>query len=323
MKKTNKLLKLNNDLELIEISSDDYKNKSKVATRRIEKLNPLLLFIYFIGTSVITMITFNPIILGISFFSSICLNIVLTDFRKTLKSFAFSIPMMILIAVINPLLVHEGETIWFYLFDNPITKEAFFYGLTASVMLASVFYWFKCFGIVMTSDKTVYLFGGIAPRISLTLSMALGFIPKLIKQYQKINIVQKSLGMYTSESIRARIMARFRALSTLIGWSLEQSIDTADSMKARGYGLKGRTSYSLYRWTTLDIILSICFIAAVSFIIFSMALSNKIAFYPTITTVDTSIISITGYLIYFIISFFAMFMEIRENLRWRLLILKI
>ena len=41
-------------------------------------------------------------------------------------------------------------------------------------------------------------------------------------------------------------------LSVLITWALENAMETADSMKSRGYGLPGRTAFSIYRWEERD-----------------------------------------------------------------------
>ncbi len=38
----------------------------------------------------------------------------------------------------------------------------------------------------------------------------------------------------------------------MVTWSLENAIETADSMRARGYGLPGRTSFSIYRFDSRD-----------------------------------------------------------------------
>ena len=38
----------------------------------------------------------------------------------------------------------------------------------------------------------------------------------------------------------------------MITWALENAIETADSMKSRGYGLKGRTAFSIYRFDERD-----------------------------------------------------------------------
>lgn len=38
----------------------------------------------------------------------------------------------------------------------------------------------------------------------------------------------------------------------MLTWSLENAIETADSMKSRGYGLPGRTAFSIYRFDSRD-----------------------------------------------------------------------
>ena len=48
-----------------------------------------------------------------------------------------------------------------------------------------------------------------------------------------------------------------KELSILIAWSLEASIESADSMAARGYGLSGRSSFHLFKITVQDVILLI------------------------------------------------------------------
>lgn len=41
-------------------------------------------------------------------------------------------------------------------------------------------------------------------------------------------------------------------LSILVTWALENAIETSDSMRSRGYGLKGRTAFSIYKFTKKD-----------------------------------------------------------------------
>ena len=269
------------------------------------------------------MVTLHPVLLGISFFGAVFCTGMLTGLRKLLQSLALSIPIMVIIAVINPMLVHRGVTVLFFLNGNPVTLEAVLYGAAAAVMIIAVYYWFKCYSLVMTSDKIIFLFGRIAPRLSLVLSMTLAFIPKLLKQYKKINTVQKSMGIYTSKSLTDRIASRFRIISALVGWALENSIETADSMNARGYGLKGRTSYSIYSWTRQD--LSVLFFLFVAFAaaITGMALSPTVAYYPDFTAVDLSPMAVVSFAAVGVISVFAAAVEIRENIKWALLISRI
>lgn len=136
--------------------------------------------------------------------------------------------------------------------DNPVTLEAVCYGFAVGVMIMSVFYWFKCFNAVMSSDKFIYLFGRVIPKLALLLSMTLGFIPKLKRRYKEIDSAQKALGIYTSKSFVDRLRSKMRVMSILVTWSLESSVETGDSMRARGYGLKGRSSYSVFAWSARD-----------------------------------------------------------------------
>ena len=44
----------------------------------------------------------------------------------------------------------------------------------------------------------------------------------------------------------------------MVTWSLESAIDTADSMRSRGYGEPGRTAFSIYRFDDRDRGLLLC-----------------------------------------------------------------
>lgn len=309
------------DLEFAESGTIDSLCKKRATVT--ESLHPFILLIYFVGMAAVTMVTLHPVLLGVSFIGALFCTGMLVGIRKLLNSLAYSVPMLIMIAVVNPIFVHKGETLLFFLNGNPVTLEAILYGAATAVMLISVFYWFKCYSIVMTSDKMVYLFGKIAPRLSLVLSMTLAFVPKLKKQYKKISAVQKSMGMYTSKGFTDRILSRFRIVSALVGWALESSVETADSMNARGYGLKGRSSYVIYSWTRRDISVLIFLIAVFAAVITGMTLGAKAAYYPAFTAIDFSIKSIIAYAALLLVALFAAVLEIQENIKWRLLVSRV
>ena len=64
-----------------------------------------------------------------------------------------------------------------------------------------------------------------------------------------------------------------KILSIMITWSLENAIETADSMKSRGHGLKGRTSYSLYKFDKRDAIM-LCAILFSGTVLMILLLTN-------------------------------------------------
>lgn len=105
----------------------------------------------------------------------------------------------------------------------------------------------------MTSDKFIYLFGRIIPAMSLMLSMALRFVPHFIAQLKVIRNGQKCVGMDVSNGKWfKKVRYALNMVSILVTWALENAIETADSMKSRGYGLRGRTAFSIYRFNRRD-----------------------------------------------------------------------
>lgn len=217
--------------------------------------HPALNLFYFIGTIGVTVFVTHPVLLGISFFSGLAYSVLLKGWKKTLKfNLLFSIPAMVIVALINPLFNHYGVTILGYLYNgNPFTLESCVYGAVMAGMLACALLWFSCYTEVMTSDKFIYLFGKVIPALSLVLSMCLRFVPKFARQMGVISDGQKCIGRSAENgSLITRIKHGITIFSILITWALENAIETADSMKCRGYGEKGRTAFSLYRFDNRD-----------------------------------------------------------------------
>ena len=218
------------------------------------RYHPLVNFLYFALVLVFGMCFMHPVCLAISLASATAYNLYLKGRKGLLFSLRFLLPMMILAAVLNPAFNHEGVTILAYTPNgNPVTLESLVYGLASAFMLASVVQWFSCYNEVMTSDKFVYLFGRIIPALSLVLSMTLRFVPRFNTQLKIIRKSQRCVGRDVSNgSIPQRIKNGVTILSILVTWSLENAIETADSMKSRGYGLPGRSAFSIYRFDERD-----------------------------------------------------------------------
>ncbi len=89
--------------------------------------------------------------------------------------------------------------------------------------------------------------------MSLVLSMTLRFVPKFKHQMDTVVEAQRSIGRDVSTgSLWQRTRTAITIFSILVTWALENAIETADSMKSRGYGLRGRTAFSIYRFDERD-----------------------------------------------------------------------
>ncbi|MCL2152788.1 MAG: energy-coupling factor transporter transmembrane protein EcfT [Oscillospiraceae bacterium] len=216
--------------------------------------HPVINLLYFVAVIGFAMLFTHPVCLGISLLCAIIYSIYLRGKKAARFNLIYLLPMLVFAALLNPVFNHQGSTILAYLPDgNPLTLESVLYGISAGVMLITVISWFSCFNVIMTSDKFVYLFGKITPALSLILSMALRIVPRFKAQIKVISNAQKCVGRDISNgNLLLKIRHGIRILSIMVTWALESAIETADSMKGRGYGLPGRSAFSIFRFDRRD-----------------------------------------------------------------------
>lgn len=216
--------------------------------------HPAVNFAYFALVLAFSMTLMHPVCLLISLTGACCYLARLHGLRELGHSARWLVPMALLAALVNPAFVHQGVTILTYLpSGNPLTLESILYGLAAGTMLCAVVLWFLCFNRVITSDKFVYLFGRVIPALSLVLSMTLRFVPLFRRQLETVRQAQFCIGRDASTgSAWQRARRAVTIFSIMVTWALENAIETADSMKSRGYGLRGRTAFSIYRMEDRD-----------------------------------------------------------------------
>lgn len=281
-------------------------------------MHPIINFIFFAAVIAFGMIFMHPVFLGISFTAALSYAFWLNGWRSLRFTFAFLLPMIVLVVLINSLFNHAGVTTLFYLRDNPITLESILYGGAAGIMLASILLWFSCYNVVMTSDKFVYLFGRILPASSLIFTMVLRFVPRFKAQIRVISNAQKCIGRDVSNgNFMDKVRNGLKILSIMTTWALENAIDTADSMKSRGYGLPGRTSFSMFRFDNRDKGV----LAALTLLIFLVLIGamngqNTMQYFPSIKATELTGFSILIYGIYSLLCFFPLIIDIREELKW-------
>lgn len=286
-------------------------------------LHPITAALYFLSVLSFAMFSSNPFLILSAFFGGLALYIKLSG-RINLKESGLSVVLFALIALTNPLFSHKGVTVLFFLSGNPITLESILYGINNAFMILAVVYWFKCINIVITSDKLLYLFAGFSPKTALLISSALGFVPRLKAQSERIRASQKTLGLYASDTWTDRLKGTLRVYSALITWGLENAIDSGNSMKARGYGLPHRTHYSLYTFRKCDaFLITLIVFADISFI---FALSSNwfdFEFYPQICYSQFEMKNASVMSVFVAFCLLPLIIEIKEGLKWKYYVSKI
>lgn len=285
-------------------------------------LHPLVNFIYFALVFSFSMCFMHPLCLAISLVSSFVYAYYLKGGSAARFTIRVMLPMLLLAAIVNPAFNHEGATILRYLpSGNPLTLESIIYGLGAAVMLVAVIMWFTSFNEVFTSDKFVYLFGRIIPALSLVLSMTLRFVPRFSEQTKKVAEAQRCLGRDVSYgSVISRLKKAVTILSIMVTWSLENAIETADSMKSRGYGLPGRTAFSIYSFDERDRETLVWLVFSGSYV-FGGSLSGCLYFryYPTVRGAEMNAFSLSFFAVYLLLCLTPVIINIKEDRTWKYL----
>lgn len=280
--------------------------------------HPCVNFIFYALVLVFSMCLMHPAYLLASFCGAAGYCARVQGGARVRRTLLYLLPMMLLAAILNPAFNHEGVTILAYLpSGNPLTLESLYYGAAAAVMLGCVVLWFVSFNAVMTSDKFVYLFGRVIPALSLVLSMTLRFVPRFAVQYRRVRQAQKALGR-GERGFFGRVRAFAAVVSAMITWSLENALDTADSMRSRGYGLPGRTSFSIYRFTDRDraallLILGLGFFVAAGWIGGGMAFR----YYPAVHAGEVTVWSVSFLFAYAALCLMPLILDWREDFAWR------
>ena len=291
--------------------------------RTFENYNPISVTVHCLAVTGISMFCMNPVLLSVSLMGAI-LFFLSRNGRNHGKTHLYLLIMFAVMALINPLVSHNGATALFVLNNNPITLEATLYGITASGMIISVLYWFSSFTQMMTSDKLLYLFGRLSPKLALIMSMGLRYVPMFANQSKKINDTQTALGLYKDDNIIDGINWGLRVFSVMLTWSLENGIITADSMTARGYGIGKRSHFSAFRFRKSDLVLIIITLILTSLTCVAIGVGAlNFTFYPFLKTANPSEMSYVGYISYSVLVLLPSIIEAKEKIKWKYLKLKI
>lgn len=282
--------------------------------------HPIVLFLYFAILLGFSMFCMHPVVLCFSFGGGICYYGQLKGSRSLTALLKRVLPLLLITIVINPSFNHAGLTILCYLpSGNPLTLESIAYGIAAGLMLMDILIWFACLHEVITADKIMYLFGRVIPSLALLLSMTLRFVPEFMKHFEQVKEAQQMLGRDVANGpLLRRIRNAISCFSIVVTWSLENAVDTADSMLSRGYGSGKRTAYTLYRLEERDRSL-ILFLCCTALLLSSGGAAGKLfwRYFPDIRGKITDPLTICFLLTFLVLVFLPAIIHEKEERIWK------
>ena len=284
-----------------------------------ELYHPAINLIYFTAVLYSIICFRHPVFLIISFLSAVAYSIK----RNGMKAVVFDavlIPATGAFALYYSTYNHFGVTVIEQNFiGNSITLESLLYGAVIGLTVSGTVIWFSCIYSVFTTDKIVYLFGRLSPKLSLFLSVLLRMVPRIKAEAKKINNAQRGMGKGINQgNIFARILNFIRIFSVLITWTVDSLSSASESMQSRGSLLHGRKAFSIYRFDNRDRAYVITMFAGITLTAMGMMLGQTEAVYdPRIAVTPITSLSCLFYTGYAVLCLMPLGTELYTEYRFR------
>jgi len=185
--------------------------------------------------------------------------------RKTFwtKILRCSLYNALLILFINPLFSTSGKTV---LYKSPyipllgkikITAEALAFGATMGLKLICIVFIFFLYGILTDRDDTFVFFSKYAHKMTLMFSMTNNIIHRLLLDIKRVKEVMILRGVrFEQKNLWKRIQAYYPLFNVILISALEGSIDRAEALYSKQYGIQKRTFYASLQMKKIDYLLN-------------------------------------------------------------------
>ena len=274
--------------------------------------HPAVAAVYAVATLALTMVSLQPVLIALSLAGGFAYSCCVRGFGASLASLRWQLPFILLVAVLNPLFSASGSTELFRLGGRAVYLESLCYGCAMGGLFVASALWFQGAAHMLPFDRVMALLGNAAPVLALMVSQGMRLVPRLVRQGGLIGTAQEA--SLPRRRRGGELRGRLRLSTVLMGWSLEDSLETADAMRARGWGAAPRrTTYTRYRFTADDAaaVLALAAGAALSAAV-SFAATSQFEFYPTMS----SLVAWWGYAPYALWMLVPALLHVREERRF-------
>jgi energy-coupling factor transport system permease protein len=156
--------------------------------------------------------------------------------REVARTARYTLPLAVLVALVNALVVRDGLTVFARLGEVPpfgridLTVEALVFGLVIGVRVIVVVLCCALFTAAVDPDEVLRLFRRISFRSALTAALATRLVPVLARDARR---------MADARACRARPGPRVAVLRAVATSALDRAVDVAATLEVRGYGAAG------------------------------------------------------------------------------------
>ena len=209
--------------------------------------HPVVPALYMVLTLGLTMFSMQPVLIALSLAGGLAYGFATRGTARTLGALRWQLPVILIIAVLNPLFSASGSTELFRIGMRAVYLESIMNGLCMGGLFVASVLWFEAAASMLGYGKVLALLGNATPVIALMISMCMRLIPQFVRRGRTVLAVRDAIdvsGRAPTDPVRSRL----RASTVLMGWGMEDSLERADAMRSRGWGAASRrTTYARYR----------------------------------------------------------------------------
>jgi len=190
----------------------------------------------------------HPLILSAALAAIVLAAAVAGVGREIVRSLRFALPFALLIAVINPLVYPEGDTLLFRGGEIlgrqiDITLEATAAGVLNGLRVIVIVTAFGLMSAAVDPDELLRMFRRVSYRSALTASLATRLVPVLARDATR---------MSDAARCRPHPPGRLAVARAALAGALDRAVDVAAALEVRGYALGGRTARHARPWSRHD-----------------------------------------------------------------------
>lgn len=170
--------------------------------------------------------------------------------REVARTARFTLPLVVLVALVNALVVRDGLTVFARLGELPpfgridLTVEALVFGLVLGARVMVVVMCCALFTAAVDPDEMLRLFRRVSFRSALTAALATRLIPVLARDARR---------MADARACRPHPGPRVAVLRAVATGALDRAIDVAATLEVRGYGAAGAARPARAPWSRHDL----------------------------------------------------------------------
>lgn len=205
----------------------------------------------FAGVAALSMLAVHPVLVTFSLSGALAFSLVARGAAATVRGLAWQLPLLVLVCLLNPFFSASGSTLLLKVGPRSVYLESLAYGATMGGLLVATVLWFEDAAAVLTQDRLLALAGRRARSVPLVASMAAQLVPQMLGRARSVRAAARAC---TAAGPRPPARDELLRTSTmLLSWSLEDSLERADAMRARGWESGSpRTRYRPERFRARD-----------------------------------------------------------------------